>query len=170
MNYHNITKDDMNNGDGLRVVLWVSGCEHRCFDCQNPQTWRVSSGISFDYLAFKEILDELDKDYISGITFSGGDPLHSSNVQEILNMCTFIKSYYKNKSIWIYTGYTLEEIIDHSSWNKRRDILEYCDVLVDGRFEKDLRDTNLKWRGSSNQRVIDVQRSLKENKIILWCD
>lgn len=171
MYYHNISKDDQLNGDGLRVVLWVSGCKHHCPECQNKQTWEVDSGIPFDYSAFSEIFEELKKDYISGITFSGGDPLHSSNLYDILNLCISIKSHYKNKSIWLYTGYTFEELIDHSYLgHKRRSILEYCDVLVDGRYEKDLRNANLKWRGSSNQRVIDVQRSLKEHKIVLWCD
>lgn len=172
MNYHNITKDDMNNGDGLRVVLWVSGCKHHCPECQNHQTWKVDSGIPFDYSAFNEIFEELSKDYISGITFSGGDPLHNNNIQDIFNLCTFIKSYYKNKSIWLYTGYTWEELINYQHHLDKSyiRILEFCDVIVDGRYEKDLRDTNLKWRGSSNQRVIDVQRSLKENKIVLWCD
>lgn len=163
MNYHNITKDDMLNGDGLRVVLWVSGCNHHCKNCQNPQTWDKNSGIPFNLDTLFEICDYLDKSYISGVTFSGGDPLLPNNREIIQAISTLIKFYFPTKTQWLYTGYRWEEIKDLP-------IMEYLDVVIDGQYEDNKRDITLKWRGSSNQRVIDVQESLKQDKVILWCD
>lgn len=163
MNYHNITKDDMLNGDGLRVVLWVSGCNHHCKNCQNPQTWNKDSGILFDLDTIFEICNQLDKPYISGITFSGGDPLLPDNREIIQAISTLVKFYYPTKTQWLYTGYKWEEIKDLP-------IMEYLDVIIDGQYEDSKRDITLKWRGSSNQRVIDVQKSLKQNQVVLWCD
>lgn len=170
MNYHNITHDDMNNGDGLRVVLWVSGCSHQCHNCQNPQTWDPRSGIKFDEQAKKEIFEQLDKSYISGITFSGGDPLYIENLNDIEELIYDIKIKYGNtKTIWLYTGYTFEEIANDII-NQRMQIVCHCDVLVDGEFIESQKDTDLKWRGSKNQRVIDIQKTLQNKKIVLWCD
>lgn len=173
MNYHNITYPDMNNGEGLRVVLWLSGCSHHCKGCQNPQTWSPDSGILFDENAFNELFNELEKDYISGITLTGGDPLYIANLSEVYGICSFIKRHYPEKTIWIYTGYTWEEIFESFGENSYRNderqlILKYCDVLVDGKYKEELRDVSLHWVGSSNQRVIDVQKSIKLNKIILY--
>ncbi|WP_250278862.1 anaerobic ribonucleoside-triphosphate reductase activating protein [[Clostridium] colinum] len=162
MRYHNITHDDMLNGMGLRVVLWVSGCEHKCHNCHNKITWDINSGLIFDEEAKKEIFTELEKDYIKGITFSGGDPLHKKNREEIFNLIKEIKNKFPKKDIWLYTGYIWEEI-------NNLDVIKYIDILVDGRFIEELANTNLEWRGSSNQRVIDVQKSLLENKIINYC-
>lgn len=160
MRFHNITKDDMLNGDGLRVVLWVAGCSHHCKECQNPITWDVCGGIPFEKENLEEIYHELDQDYIDGITFSGGDPLHEANRDEIELLAKEIREKYPKKTIWLYTGYVWEEIHDWS-------IMQYIDVLVDGRFEIALKDVNLQWKGSSNQRVIDVQDSLKMGKVVL---
>lgn len=154
MRYHNITHDDMKNGDGLRVVLWVAGCSHCCKECQNPITWDPAGGLLFDEAAKMEIFEQLDKDYISGITFSGGDPLHAANRLDVRNLMSEIKEKYPNKTIWLYTGDTWENIMHYSC-------MQYVDVLVDGEFKIDLRDVTLKWKGSSNQRVIDVQKTLK---------
>lgn len=165
MHYHNITKDDMLNGDGLRVVLWVSGCSHCCKECQNPITWDANGGLIFDGVAKKEIFEELEKDYISGITLSGGDPLFAANRAEITILAKEIKEKYPNKTIWMYTGSTWESIAT-------LEIMKYIDVLVDGEYECDKRDTRLHWRGSANQRVIDVKQTLKDGKInepILYC-
>lgn len=161
MKYHNITKDDLLNGDGLRVVLWVSGCEHHCKGCQNPVTWNPDDGLDFDQESKEELFRELEKPYVSGITFSGGDPLYFTNIEKVTELCREVKEKFPNKSIWIYTGY---------SWNEVKHIsvlMQFVDVLVDGKFIQELKDKNLKWKGSSNQRVIDVQRSLKEGKVIL---
>ncbi len=160
MRYHNITKDDMLNGDGLRVVLWVSGCSHCCEDCQNPLTWDPNGGLPFDEAAKEEVFAELEKNYISGITLSGGDPLYPGNRMDIRNLVKEIREKYPKKTIWMYTGYEWEIV-------RSFDILKYVDVLVDGEYEKDKRDTQLHWRGSSNQRVIDVQESLKTGNVVL---
>lgn len=160
MRYHNITKDDMLNGDGLRVVLWVAGCSHCCKDCQNPITWDPNGGLEFDEEAKQEIFAELDKDYVSGITFSGGDPLHICNVYDVTALAEEIRDKYPNKTIWLYTGSTWEEI-------ENSKIVQFVDVLVDGEFEVDKKDVNLHWKGSSNQRVIDVQETLRKNEVIL---
>ena len=160
MRYHNITKDDMLNGDGLRVVLWVSGCSHCCEDCQNPLTWDPNGGLPFDEAAKEEVFAELEKNYISGITLSGGDPLYPGNRMDIRNLVKEIREKYPKKTIWMYTGYEWEIV-------RSFDILKYVDVLVDGEYEKDKCDTQLHWRGSSNQRVIDVQESLKTGNVVL---
>ncbi len=168
MNYHDIKHDDMNNGPGLRVTLFVSGCSHHCKDCQNPETWSTESGIPFDQAAKDEIFEQLDKDYISGITFSGGDPLNENNKAEVFTLIHQIRNKYNNtKSIWIYTGYTWEEILEEA-FPILTAILDETDVIVDGTFEKDLADVNYHWAGSTNQRVIDVQRSLEEHKVVLF--
>lgn len=163
MHYHNITHDDMLNGDGLRVVLWVAGCSHHCPECQNPITWDCKGGIEFDDAAKEELFTELDKSYISGITFSGGDPLYLGNREEVGNLIKEIKERYPNKTIWLYTGYTWEEL-------QELEFLPLIDVLVDGRYMKDLRDIKLYWRGSSNQRVINVPKSLEKQEIVLLCE
>ena len=148
MNYHNITKCDMLNGEGVRVVLWVSGCVHACPNCHNPQTWNPNSGIPFDDEAIKEIYAELENPYVDGITFSGGDPLHPLNYNTILWLCTQIKLKYPNKNIWLYTGYSLDTVKLIYS-----DILEYVDVLVDGTFIEKLKSPEKHWVGSSNQKI-----------------
>ena len=155
MRYHNITKDDMLNGDGLRVVLWVAGCAHCCKECQNPITWDPDGGILFDEAAKQEIFDQLDKPYISGITFSGGDPLYSANRLTVRGLMKEIKEKYPDKTIWLYTGDRWEDILHYP-------LMEYVDVLVDGEFVNELKNTKLHWCGSSNQRVINVQQSLRK--------
>ncbi|MDE6189806.1 MAG: anaerobic ribonucleoside-triphosphate reductase activating protein [Clostridia bacterium] len=160
MRYHNITKDDMLNGDGLRVVLWVAGCAHHCKDCQNPITWDVNGGLEFDENAKQEIFDELAKSYVSGITFSGGDPLHPANRQPITELAKEIKKKFPKKTIWLYSGYEWEEI-------KELPIVPYLDVVVDGKFVAKLLDAQLHWKGSSNQRVIDVPATLKSGEVVL---
>lgn len=161
MNYHNITHDDMLNGEGLRVVLWVSGCSHHCKNCQNPETWDKNSGIKFDTDAVKEIEEELNKEYISGITLSGGDPLYIGNREIVTKLCKYIKSKYPNKTIWVYTGYRYEEI-------HNLDVLNCIDVLVDGEYQEENRDIDLKWCGSTNQRIIDVNASREKHNVLLY--
>lgn len=174
MNYHNILHDDMRNGTGLRVTLFVSGCNHKCEQCQNPQTWNPLSGIKFDEDAKQEIFEQLEKDYIDGITLSGGDPLYTTNLSEIYYLCKEIKEKYPNKTIWIYTGYTWEQIFPTVITNDfniekvlRQSIVKLTDVLVDGEFIKELLDQKYHWAGSTNQRIINVQESLQQNKIVL---
>lgn len=159
MRYHNITKCDMLNGEGVRVVLWVSHCEHKCIGCHNPQTWSKDSGIEFDRNAELEIYNELEKDYVQGITFSGGDPLSSINKPHITRLAKKIKNLYPDKDIWLYTGYTIEEL-------EGEEILDYIDVLVDGKFEQDLSVPSPKWCGSSNQRVINMKETRLATEVV----
>jgi anaerobic ribonucleoside-triphosphate reductase activating protein len=147
MNYHNIVKDDMLNGDGLRVTLFVAGCNHNCYNCHNPETFDPNGGIPFDDDALEEIYNELSKDYVSGITLTGGDPLYIGNRDTVTELLMNIKSKFTDKTVWLYTGYVYEEISD-------LEVIKYVDVLVDGPYVDELRDTTLRWRGSSNQRVI----------------
>lgn len=163
MRYHNITKDDLLNGDGIRVVLWVAGCDHHCPNCQNPITWDPDDGVIFDNGTVVELFEELKKDYISGITFSGGDPLFIDNRVKVMDLISSIKSWFPKKTVWLYTGYCWEDIRDLPG-------IGNIDVIVDGPYMDQLRDTVLKWRGSSNQRVIDVKKSLETGQVVLHCD
>lgn len=163
LNYHNITKDDMNNGDGLRVVLWVAGCGHHCEGCQNPQTWDANSGIPFDDNAKRELFTELEKDYISGITFSGGDPFYYENRNEVFELIEEIKTRFPNKTVWVYTGYEWEQMTFRAKY-----YFHQIDVVVDGKFVEELKDVNAPWVGSTNQRVIDVKKSMSKGKVILY--
>lgn len=176
----------MLNGDGLRVVLWLSGCSHNCYKCQNPQTHDPNSGILFDEKAEEELFRELSKDYISGLTLTGGDPLHENNLDGVLNLVNKFRLSLPNKTIWLYSGYRFEECQPFSEegilkpgdfapnlqeiLKKRWEIIKSVDFLVDGRYIDSQRDITLKWRGSSNQRVINIQESIKQNKLILYCD
>lgn len=155
MRYHNITKDDMLNGDGLRVVLWVAGCSHCCKECHNAVTWDPAGGLLFDEKAKQEIFEQLDQSYIAGITFSGGDPLHAANRLDVRALMAEVREKYPHKTIWLYTGDSWEHILHYN-------LMQYVDVLIEGEFEADKKDGKLLWKGSSNQRVIDVQKSLKQ--------
>lgn len=161
MNYHNITTDDMLNGDGLRTVLWVSGCPHHCRGCQNPQTWDEKSGLPFDAAAKDELFSYLAQDHISGITFSGGDPLAPCNVKAVGALIGEIRERFPRKTIWLYTGDVFEHI-------RNIPFLSMIDVIVDGPYVEALRDLQLHWRGSANQRVIHVRKTLETGKIVLW--
>lgn len=160
MNYHNITHDDMLNGEGLRVVLWVSGCEHHCKNCQNPETHDPKSGIPFDVEAGVEIAGAAMEEHCAGLTLSGGDPLHPCNITDVTILCRDFKDVFPNKTIWLYTGYKYEDV-------KHLSVMLFIDVLVDGRYIEELADINYQWAGSTNQRVIDVQKSLELNKVVL---
>ncbi len=161
MNYHKIDKCSISNGIGFRTVLWVSGCSHRCDGCHNPETWDSESGKPFDDNAKQELFRNLEHDYISGITFSGGDPLYWSNRTPVEFLAKEIKGKYPDKTIWLYTGF---------DWHDIKDIplLRLVDVIVDGIYLKNHKDTSLPFRGSSNQRLIDVQKSLESKSVVLY--
>lgn len=160
LKFHNITKDDMCNGTGLRVVLWLSGCDRRCEGCQNPQTWDPEVGLDFDAVALEELEVELRKDYIQGVTLTGGDPLYKGNEEDVVDLCKYIKGKYPKKNIWLYTGALWEAIKDH-------EILHYIDVLCEGPYMIDYHaDPHFHWVGSYNQRVIDVKESLKTGELV----
>ncbi len=167
MKYHNITKDDMLNGEGLRVVLWVSGCSHKCPACQNVKTWDSTVGLEFDSEAIDEIFMELSNDWCSGLTLSGGDPLYKDNRGVILDLVKSVKKKFPMKSIWLYTGYLYEEIIKDKVMFE---IINYVDVLLDGKFLLRYADIDLEYVGSSNQCVIDVKKSLEMGNKILYIE
>ena len=165
MNYEKIDKCSVSNGAGVRTVLWVSGCDIHCYNCHNQQTWDFNSGIPFTDDTMQEILYDLSKPYIKGLTLSGGHPLDPHNAPKVLEIVKRVKMVFPNKDIWIYTGYVWEDIIKD---NTLKEILKCTDVLVDGAYVDELRDISLAFRGSSNQRIIDIEKSLTENKVILW--
>lgn len=180
MNYHKIEKTSVANGTGIRVVLWVSGCSLHCKGCHNPETWSLNSGKPFDEDAKRELFEALDKPYIQGITFSGGHPLELENAEEVLNLCKEIKEKFPTKDVWLYTGLTFEEVCEqycnYAIWNLFRNVdepniwrnIQYIDVLVDGKFIEEEKDITLLFRGSKNQRLIDVQKTLKKQEIVLY--
>lgn len=169
MRYHDITKDDMKNGDGLRVVLWVAGCIHHCQGCQNPCTWDPNGGLEFDTAAEQELFSLLARDYHQGITFSGGDPLHPANRKAVGRLIRKIKAQMPEKDIWLYTGYRLD---DNLSFEFVFDELRDIDVVVDGVFNLSQRMKDVEegldphWCGDSTQRVIDIKVSLMEGRLI----
>lgn len=172
MNYAGLSECDNLNGVGFRTVLFVSGCENFCAFCHNKETWNPNFGNPFTKETLDYILLCLSKPYIDGITLTGGDPLYISNLETVLDIIQTIKKQFPDKTIWLYTGYTWEEICNVFSYNKidnlRYRIVTLCDVLVDGKFEKDKKDLTLAFRGSSNQRVIDVKQTLLTNTLTLY--
>lgn len=164
MKYAKIRKMDISNGEGVRVSLFVQGCSFHCKNCFNQETWDFNGGKEFTTAEIQKIIELANKDYIAGLSVLGGEPLHNNNVDEVFHIVAAFKEKFPNKDIWLWTGFKFEDAIKDS---KRKFILRNIDVLVDGQFEEDKKDLTLKWRGSSNQRVIDCKKSLAENKIIL---
>lgn len=146
MNYMAITTCEVTNGNGCRVALWVAGCPHHCPGCHNPETWDIHAGKEFDGKAFSELLNELKPDYIEGLAFSGGDPLHPDNRETVGKIAQMVHTIYPNKNIWLWTGYNLDEV--RSLW-----FMEYIDVIVDGAFIEAQKDITLAFRGSRNQTI-----------------
>ena len=164
MKYAKIRKMDIANGEGVRVSLFVQGCSFHCKNCFNQETWDFNGGKEFTTSEIQKIIELADKDYIAGLSILGGEPLHNNNVDEVFHIVANFKEKFPNKDILLWTGFKFEDAIKDS---KRKLILCNIDVLIDGQFEEDKKDITLKWRGSSNQRVIDCKKSLAENKIIL---
>ena len=163
MNYMQIDKASLSNGLGFRVVLWCAGCSQGCENCFNPETWDFNAGQLFDETVKQFLFEQLDKPYIKGITLSGGHPFEKQNRSTIYFLLKEIKEKFPSKDIWIYTGYKWEDI---ENIREIQHILCYTDVLVDGPYIEEQRDITLAFRGSSNQRLIDVPETLKQNKIV----
>ncbi len=171
MNYGEIKKCDIANGIGVRVSLFVSGCTHHCRGCFNPETWDFHYGRPFLPETEELILSLLEPPYISGLTLLGGEPLEYANQAVLAPFLKKVKDMFPEKTIWCYTGYLFEEDVLNRmlpSWEYTRDILDCLDVLVDGPFLEKEKNISLRFRGSDNQRIIDVKRSLKEGKTKLW--
>ena len=164
MKYAKIRKMDISNGEGVRVSLFVQGCSFHCKNCFNQETWDFNGGKEFTTAEVQKIIELANKDYIAGLSVLGGEPLHPNNIESVSMLCEYFKFKHPEKSIWVWTGFKYEDII---KMENNYNIFNYIDVLVDGQFEEDKKDLTLKWRGSSNQRVINCKKSLAENKIIL---
>jgi len=173
MHYGEIKKFDIANGRGVRVSLFVSGCTHCCKGCFNPQTWDFSFGTEFTDETEMDIIEALSPDYIDGLTLLGGEPMEPDNQRRLLPLLKIVRELYPHKDIWCYTGYTLET--DLLSRSRARcevtdEVLSYIDVLVDGEFVEELKNISLRFRGSSNQRIIDLQKTLSSGEAVLWSD
>ena len=160
---------DISNGEGVGVSLFVQGCPFHCTNCFNHETWNYELGKEWTEDIKNTFLNLINKPYITRVSLLGGEPLYDKNLDGILDLCKTIKVKYPDKIIWLYSGYKYEDIFSPTpNIHKRQEILKYVDVMVDGRFIESLKDMNIKFRGSSNQRIIDVQKSLKENKIVIY--
>ena len=171
MNYGEIKSCDIANGEGIRVSLFVSGCTHHCKGCFNPQTWDFSFGSQFTEETEDYIINLMDKSYIKGFSLLGGEPFEPSNQKVLVKFLKRLKALFPGKNIWCYTGYLFDK--DLLSPSRARceftdEMLGLLDVLVDGKFEEDSKDISLAYRGSANQRIIDVKKSLAENRIVLY--
>lgn len=166
MNYSGVIKSDFANGLGARVTLFVSGCDMNCPECHSPELWNYHNGLVFDDEAKEEIMSYLQKEWVSGITLSGGHPLDPRNIRDVFALIKEIKKRLPEKTVWLYTGYTLTP--DHFS-TKSESLLcktiAMCDVIVDGAYDNSLRDTTLPFRGSSNQRIIDIKKTIESGNI-----
>ena len=171
MYYADIKKADVANGVGVRVSVFVSGCTHHCKDCFNKQAWDFHYGNEFTEREIEKVVNLMDHSYVSGLTLLGGEPLEHVNQQGLLPLLRKVTEKFPDKNIWCYSGYTFEKDIMgkmYKEWKETPELLSYIDVLVDGEFEEDKKDIKLRFKGSSNQRLIDVKKSLKENKTVLF--
>ncbi len=171
MNYATIKKRDIANGVGVRVSLFVSGCTHHCKNCFNKETWDFDYGEEFTPQTTQQILDYLKPDFVNGLSLLGGEPFEVQNQAELIKLLRKVKSEYPNKDIWCYTGYLFDkELLTESRarCEYTDEMLSYIDILVDGRYVEEKKDISLQFRGSSNQRIIDVKQSLQNGKIVLW--
>ena len=171
MNYATIKRIDVANGVGVRVSLFVSGCTHHCKNCFNSEAWDFKYGQAIGKDAMNKILDYLSPNYITGLSLLGGEPLELVNQKGLLPLVKKVKELYPKKDIWCYSGYKFDDDILNGkmrNWEVTKDLLKYIDVLVDGKFIEELKDPSLKFRGSSNQRIINVKESLRKKEIVLY--
>jgi len=164
MRYHKIRKMDIANGPGVRVSIFFQGCAFHCKNCFNPETWDFNGGLEFTDEEIDTIIDLAKADHITGLSILGGEPMHPKNIEATTKLAKKFKEAYPNKTIWSWSGFLFDEYL------KDKEVVKYLDVLVDGQYIDELHDPTLKWRGSSNQRVIDVKKSLKKGDIILYED
>lgn len=159
MRYATIRKQDIQNGPGIRTSIFVQGCAFHCLNCFNEETWPFEGGKEFGEAELEKLIELSAKPFIVGMSVLGGEPLHPVNIDTVINICQTFKKHFPEKSIWLWSGYRFEEIIN-------KDILNYIDVLIDGRFIYDQKDFRLMYRGSKNQRVIDVKKTLEKGEIV----
>ncbi len=161
MKYNVIRKMDISNGPGIRVSVFMQGCEFHCKNCFNPETWNFEDGKDFTQESIDEVMKLCGENHIKGLSILGGEPMHPKNIEATTKLAKEFKEKYPNKNLWVWSGFKFDEDL------KDKEVMKYVDVLVDGRYVDDLHDPTLKWKGSSNQRVIDVQNSLKTNEVVL---
>lgn len=172
-NYAKIKNFDVANGSGISTSIFFTGCPHKCFNCFNKELWDYNVGETFNRKVYEDKIKPTINEHITHLAILGGEPLCPSNVIATSDLIDWFRQDFPNKNIWIWTGYTYEELMKRCASCEEDDLnwlLCNIDVLVDGRFELDKKDLTLKWRGSSNQRVIDVKETIKNNKIVLYCD
>lgn len=164
MRYNKIRKMDISNGPGVRVSIFVQGCTFNCKNCFNPETHDFNGGEEFTDDTIEKVLSLCEKDYVEGLSILGGEPMHPKNLEGVTKLAKKFKQKFPNKNLWAWTGFLFDNYL------KDKEICKYLDVLVDGQYVDEFHDPTLKWKGSSNQRVIDVQNSLKEGKVVLFED
>ena len=173
MYYGEIKNCDIANGVGVRVTLFVSGCTNHCKNCFQPQTWDFCFGEEFTEEVEERILKMLAPDYIDGLTVLGGEPMEPKNQEAVYEFILKVKERFPNKTVWVFSGFTYEELLDENAYphtDVTEKILDIIDVLVDGRFKEELKDITLRFRGSSNQRLIDMKKTRRSGEIVLWDD
>lgn len=173
MKYAKIKKCDVANGPGVRVSLFVTGCNHHCKNCFNREAWDFNYGDDFTQKQESEIIEDLKPDYITGLSLLGGEPFEKTNQEGLVPLIKKVKETYPNKEIWCYTGFTFDkqilgQMIGEEHRETTKEMLDNIDYIVDGRFVDELKDPKLRFRGSSNQRIIDVKKSLAQNQIVIW--
>lgn len=173
MNYAKIKKCDVANGPGVRVSLFVSGCNHHCKNCFNREAWDFNYGNDFTDKEENQIIEDLKPDYITGLSLLGGEPFERQNQEGLAPLVKKVKQEYPDKKIWCYTGFTFDkqilgEMVGQENRETTKQMLENIDYIVDGRFVEELKNPSLKFKGSSNQRIIDVKKSLEQNEVVLW--
>ena len=168
MNYADIRPIDVANGPGIRVSVFVSGCTHACPECFNPEAWDFEYGAPFTQAEADQVLQALEKPYIKGLSLLGGEPCHPRNQEAVLDLVRQVRERFPEKDIWCYTGYLFEDLAAGQVGEHGRALLEQLDVLVDGPFVIALKNLGLRFRGSSNQRIIEVRPSLERGEPVLW--
>ena len=164
MRYNKIRKMDISNGPGVRVSIFMQGCVFNCKNCFNPDTHDFNGGKEFTDETIDRILELCDQEYIAGLSILGGEPMHPKNIEGTTKLAKAFKEKFPNKTIWSWSGFLFDRDL------KDKEVMKYIDVLVDGQYKDELHDFRLEWRGSSNQRVIDVQKSLKKNEVVLYSE
>ncbi len=164
MHFNKVRKMDIANGPGVRVSVFMQGCEFHCKNCFNPETWNFDGGKDFTDEVIDKILDLCEPDFIEGLSILGGEPLHPKNIDGTTKLARAFKERFPKKTLWVWSGFLFDKNL------QGKEVLNYIDVLVDGQYVDEKHNPTLKWRGSENQRVIDVQKSLKAGKVVLFCE
>ncbi len=161
MRYNQIRKMDISNGPGVRVSIFMQGCHFHCKNCFNSETWDFEGGKEFTDETINKVIDLCQKDHIEGLSILGGEPMHPANIEGTTKLAKSFKEKYPEKNLWVWSGFKYEDL-------KGKEVFKYIDVLVDGQYVDELHNPTLKWRGSSNQRVINIKETIKNNNIVLY--